>query len=324
MGTTMAMTKDAGRWASVLAVGALLCAATAPASGAVEDAGRLGANMIVFSSLRAEAGGVSDDIYVRAVGGGGERRLTTADGQDGAAMVSPDRRTIAFASERTGRLQLWTMDIDGTDQQQLLSSDSLDFHPAWSHDGRTIVFQRLSPTTGFDLWTLDVVTGAQRQLTSLPRNEVGAFFSPDDRWIVFQGNSGPSRDVWLVPSEGGTPVAVSAGRCVDGTDPCVLSDDVHPSWTPDGRLLFVSNRAGSTGIWTMGTDGADATEVIDLGGAAVAMPSMSADGQRITFSTDAHAPGGDRNVHTVRSDGQQLRRLPSAGDDIGPTFAAGS
>ena len=142
MGTT---TRNVGRWGAGLAVTGLVCAVTTPTSGAVEEAGpRLGTNAIVFSSLRAEGSGTNDDIYVRSVGGAGERRLTTAEGQDGAAVVSPDRRTIAFGSERTGLMQLWVMDADGSDQRQLLDSGSFDFHPAWSHDGGSILFQRLS------------------------------------------------------------------------------------------------------------------------------------------------------------------------------------
>ena len=316
--------RNVGRWGAGLAVTALVCPVTAPTSGAAEDAGeRLGSNAIVFSSLRAGPIGPTDDIYVMDVDGAGERRLTDAKGQDGAAAVSPDRRTIAFGSERTGLMQLWVMDADGSDQRQLLASSSFDFHPAWSHDGGSILFQRQSPTTGFDLWILDLATGVPRQLTSLPRNEVGAFFSPDDRSVVFTGNNSMSRDVWTVSAEGGTPVVLTAGRCVDGTEPCVLSDDTQPSWTADGRVLFLSDRAGTMGIWTMAADGSGAVEVINLEGARAAMPSMSANGQRIVFSTDVHDPGGERNVHTVHSDGRHLRRLTSGGDDLGPTFASG-
>src|SRR6478735_205950 len=317
----MRMLWNKGRWSAGLAVMALWCAAWPPTYGAVDDGDpQLGANAIVFSSLRSG----NDDIYVTSVGGGGERRLTTADGQDGAPAVSPDRRTVAFASVRTGEMQLWAMDADGEDQRQLLASTSFDFHPAWPHDVGRILFQRRSATTGFDLWVLDLASGAQHQLTSLPRNEVGAFFSPDDQWVVFGGNNGTGQDVWVVPASGGGPVVLTAGVCIAGTDPCVPAFDGQPSWTPDGRILFLSDRAGGIGIWTMAPDGSGAQEVVDLGGASAAMPSMSANGQRIVFTTDVEDLGGQRNVHTVRSDGSQLRRLTYAGDDLAPGFASGS
>jgi TolB protein len=239
-------------------------------------------------------------------------------------MVSPDRRTIAFSSERTGEMQLWAMDVDGSRQRQLLASSTFDFHPAWSHDGRRILFQRRSATSGFDLWVLDLATDVQSRLTTLPRNEVGGFFSPDDRWVVFGGNNGTSNDVWVVPAAGGTPVALTAGACIENSSPCVLALDAQPSWTPDGRILFLSDRTGGIGIWTMAADGTDARLVIDLGDASAGMPYMSASGQRIVFVTNVHDVEGDRNVYTVRSDGRQLRRLTSAGDDLGPTFASGA
>ena len=318
------MCRNARRGGVGLTVVALVAAAV-PASGAAEEVGRLGTNEIVFSSFRFDTalGEANDDIYVTDVDGSNERRLTTAAGQDGSAMVSPDRRTIVFASERTGQMQLWAMDVDGSDQRRLLASSSFDFHPAWSHDGSRILFQRLSPTTGFDLWILDLATGVQSRLTSLPRNEVGAFFSPDDSTVVFGGNNG-GQDVWVVPAAGGVPVALTSGACITGTDPCVPAFDGQPSWTPDGRILFMSDRTGGIGIWTMAADGTDPRLVIDLGDASAGMPYMSANGQRIAFTSNVHDLEGDRNVHTVRSDGRQLRRLASAGDDLAPTFASGA
>lgn len=319
MGTTMT-TRRAGRCTAGLAAVTLACTVASPSGAVDEETGRLGANTIVFSSLRAG----NDDIYVEDVDGGNQRRLTTAEGQDGAPAVSPDRRSIAFASERTGQMQLWLMDADGTHQRQLLASSSFDFHPVWSHDGAHILFQRQSATTGFDLWVLDLATGDQRQLTTLPRNEVGAYFSPDDQWVVFGGNNGTGPDVWLVPAVGGVPVVLTSGVCIAGTDPCEPAFDGHPSWTPDGRILFLSDRSGGIGVWTMAADGTDAQEVVDLGDARAGMPAMSANGQRIAFVTDVHDIGGDRNVYTVQSDGRQLRRLASSGDDLAPTFASGS
>lgn len=313
----MGTTRHGWRMACGLTGIALLGAGLAPASGAADGGDVLGRNAIVFQSLRAD----NDDIYVIDVDGTDERRLTTVPAADGAPALSPDRRTVAFASDRTGQMQLWTMHADGSDQRRLLASGSFDFHPAWSHDGRSIVFQRRSATTGFDLWVLDVASGAERQLTSLPRNEVGAWFSPDDEWVVFGGNNGTSPDVWRVPTTGGSPTVLTSGVCIAGTAPCVPAFDGQPSWTPDGRVLFLSDRSGGIAVWTMAADGTDAEPVIDLGSASAGMPSMAANGQRITFVSDVHDLGAGRNVYTVRADGRQLRRVTWTGDDLAPQFA---
>jgi Tol biopolymer transport system component len=90
---------------------------------------------------------------------------------------------------------------------------------------------------------------------------------------------------------------------------------------PDGRLLFLSDRSGGIGIWTSRADGSDADLVIDLGDASAVMPASSANGHLVTFASDVHEPGSDRNVYSIRMDGTGLARLTINGDDLSPHFA---
>ena len=280
----------------------------------------LGRGAILFFSYRDG----NDDVYATSLGGGGERRLTTHPATDAAATSSPDRRTIAFASERTGLMQLYLMDADGSDQRQLLWSGSYDYWPSWAPDGSRVIFQRRDASGQFDLWSVAADGTDQQRVTSLPRNEIGASYSADGSAVVFSGNNSASRDVWVAPAAGGTPRPVTADVCIDGSAPCVLASDVMPTWTPDGQIVFVSDRSGGNGIWSMGADGSDPQLVRDFGTASVAMPSVSENGQWITFVTDVHDPGGERNVHVMRADGSHLRKLVEEGDDLGPRFAGRS
>lgn len=47
------------------------------------------------------------------------RRLTESPGYDAEAVLSPDGNTIAFTSMRSGDLELWTMNTDGTELKQV-------------------------------------------------------------------------------------------------------------------------------------------------------------------------------------------------------------
>jgi len=280
----------------------------------------LGKGSIVFFSLRAG----NDDVYVTDLGGGHERRLTTHPAVDPAPAASPDRRTIAFAAEREGLMQLYLMDADGSDQHPLLKSGSFDYWPSWAPDGTRVLFQRRDAAGQFDLWSVGADGTDQRRLTSLPRNEIGGSYAPDGSTVVFSGNNSASRDVWVVPGAGGAPRVLTADACIGGTDPCVLASDVQPSWTPDGDIVFVSDRSGGNAIWTMRADGSAPKLVRDFGTASIAMPSVSENGQWITFVTDVHDPGGERNVHVMRADGSHLRQLADTGDDLAPRFAGRS
>ena len=292
---------------------AALASATAGAAAGVEP---LGPNTIAFGSLRTG----NDDVYVVNINGSDERRLTTDTSVDSAPALSPDRRSIAFASNRSGQMQIYVMAIDGSGVRNLSNSQTWDYAPAWSPDGQRIVFQRESTGSGLDVWVMDADGSGQQRLTSLPANEVGASVSPDGSTVLFTGNNGGNRDVWTMPLASGTPVNITAGTCIAGSDPCQLATDFQPAWTPEGRIVLYSDRTGGAGIWTMAADGSDSRLVIDLGDAGVSTPSVSPNGKWIVFVSDVHDQGGARSLYTVRSDGSHLRRL-TATDDVLPRFA---
>ena len=300
---------------AMVAAGTLTALAPATA-GATAGAEPLGPNTIAFGSLRAG----NDDVYVMNIDGSGQRRLTTDSSFDAAPAPSPDRRSIAFASDRSGQTQIYVMATDGSDVRNLSNSTSFDYAPTWSPDGQRIVFQRQSAGTGFDVWVMDADGTDQQRLTSLPANEVGAAVSPDGSTVVFTGNNGGNRDVWTMPLAGGTPVNITAGTCIAGSDPCQLATDFQPAWTPEGRIVLFSDRSGGGGIWTIAADGSDSRLVIDLGDAGVSTPSVSPNGKWIAFVTDVDNLGGPRSVYTVRSDGTHLRRLTTT-NDLLPRFA---
>ncbi|HEX5787764.1 MAG TPA: hypothetical protein VFY03_06265 [Woeseiaceae bacterium] len=81
------------------------------------------------------------DIYkIRAAGGADEVRLTEHAALDDGAEFAPDGRTIWFNSARSGRMQLWRMAADGTDETQVSDDGFNNWFPHVSPDGRTVVY----------------------------------------------------------------------------------------------------------------------------------------------------------------------------------------
>ena len=58
-------------------------------------------------------------------------------------FLSPDGKTIAFASYQSGDLQTYTMNVDGSNQKALFAPEAgtaEQFYPEFSPDGKSLVF----------------------------------------------------------------------------------------------------------------------------------------------------------------------------------------
>ena len=90
--------------------------------------------------LRARFASLKDDqIYVVRARSREPIRLTTR-GHNADPVFSPDGRYVYFASDRTGRWQLWRQSVQGAAAEQLTHDDFENTHPYLSPDGRWIAF----------------------------------------------------------------------------------------------------------------------------------------------------------------------------------------
>jgi TolB protein len=103
-----------------------------------------GADRIVFHSRRDG----DDAIFVRNLEPGSNARRVSADDERTAFVTpfpSPTGKYIVFASAKSGLSQLWMMRADGSGRQQLTFDAEPSCFPAWSPEGRRIVFVRGDP-----------------------------------------------------------------------------------------------------------------------------------------------------------------------------------
>lgn len=97
-------------------------------------------NTLAYVAGRPEH--LSFKIYSIDVNGGEEKQLTDGPGLDDGPEYSPDGLTIYFNSYRSGRMQIWRMNADGTNPQQLIHSQHSDWFAHPSPDGTKLVFIR--------------------------------------------------------------------------------------------------------------------------------------------------------------------------------------
>ncbi len=93
------------------------------------------------------------------------------------------------------------------------------------------------------IWTVDANGGDARKLTSHNGIELFPKLSPDGKWIAFCAEYSGSRQVYVMPSQGGTPKQLTYYNEVGIMPPRGGFDNVVLGWTPDSKkILFRGNR----------------------------------------------------------------------------------
>jgi serine/threonine protein kinase len=149
--------------------------------------------------------------------------------------ISPDGKSIAFVSNRSGQWNLWTGNADGTGLRELAAQSLLPFHPAWSPDSREIAFDSTALGKG-EIWLISAAGGAPRRLVGMPGGAQVPSWSADGKRVLFYTNAEGSRQVWEVAAGGGTPVQLTPAGSYD------------PLESPDGRYLYFGS-VSSPGVW---------------------------------------------------------------------------
>jgi len=175
---------------------------------------------------------------------------------------------------------------------------SNDIQPALSPDGQTVVF--ISDRDGrADVFRTSATGGPAVNLNPTLADKDTPIFSLDGSTIAFATNRAGDWDIYLMDANGS-----NARVAVEGLG----TDELHPSFTPDGlALAFSSNRAdGNWDIYTATIGHDHGWTRLTTDPAADRFPTMSADGRTIAFRSERD---GNSEVYLMDADGSNLRRL---------------
>ncbi len=180
------------------------------------------------------------DIWVTQLGGGGAVNRTMGRvEEDRSPRWSPDGSQIALLSGT----DVFVMPAVGGSPRKVYAPESarVSFGVDWSADGAELTVVFGAP----EGWFIDIFSlpSQETRRMSLSRFCWDMSGSPDGSYFACvdaHNPRDPTTSLWLFPSTGGEPIAVTNGS----------SRDWSPSWSSDGRrLFFVSNRGGSMDLW---------------------------------------------------------------------------
>ena len=194
-------------------------------------------------------------IYLMDIDGRNQRPLVDADGADRAPVFSPDGRKIAFESkaptqaaastpgstENNDTLEIYVIDVDGTNRMQLTHNDVDDGHPTWSPNGKQIAYSSMVGDI-YQVFIVNASGGTAKQLTFSDASHYHPIFSADGKRIIYVSNAHNHYTLWMMNT--------------DGTNKTQLTNHIgahfEPSLSRDGKkLVFSSDRSDHMRIYLM-------------------------------------------------------------------------
>lgn len=251
------------------------------------------------------------DIYLVNSSGGEAKPLTLDDSYEFMPVWSHDGKSVAFASDRYGNMDVFVAPVTGGDLKRLTHHSSDDFPTDFTVDDNEVLFNSwrvdLPKYAQFpnsrmpELYAISTKGGMPRMVLTTPSEE--ARFNKDGSKIFYQDRKGYedqwrkhhqssiARDLWVYDVKGQKHSKI--------TD--FSGEDRSPIISADEKTVyFLSEASGSFNVYKMPANGGEATQLTEFDTHPVRFLSVSNDGT-ICFSYDGE-------LYTMK-EGQQPNKV---------------
>ncbi|MBN2382378.1 Tol-Pal system beta propeller repeat protein TolB [bacterium] len=215
---------------------------------------------------------------------------------------------IAFVHEQGEAKELFVMDYDGFNVQQLTSNRSLNLSPDWDTQGEQLFF-----TSYYEgnpgIYRLTLNTHRITRLTSFAGINSAPAVSPDGKRLALTLSIDGNSEIYVMKTNGENLTRLTFHKGID----------TSPSWSPSGRyLVFTSDRVGSPQLYIIDAEGVDMKR-LTFQGSYNDSADWSPQGDLIVYSSRNQ---GTFDIWTTNVDGTKVRQLTNnAGNNENPSFS---
>ena len=198
----------------------------------------------------------SYDIFMADLKGNIVKQLTTANGYDAEATISPDGEQMIYTSDKDGDIDLYIMNLKTGAEKRITNTLGYDGGAWFSPDGTKLIWRASRPKTEVeikeykDLLAENLVAPTNmevfisnadgsnvRQVTSFGQANWAPSYFPDSKRIIFASNQEYKRgfpfNLYSINEDGSSLQKVSHEKIFDA----------FPMFSPDGKkIIFCSNR----------------------------------------------------------------------------------
>ncbi len=196
-------------------------------------------------------------------------------------------------------------------RQHTYARNGEDNDPSLSRDGTQLLYSSTQHSRVSSIYLRPLNGRATRQITTAFHNDMFPVFDPTGSRIAFASQRTGNWDIFVV--EAARPSTAWQITQSPG-------DDIHPTWSPDGRYLAYCARARDED-WQLWVVDLETHAFTNLGPGMY--PEWSPLGDRIVFQKPRYRGGGWFGIWTVRPDGTEVTEIISSEKwaGINPTWS---
>jgi imidazolonepropionase-like amidohydrolase/Tol biopolymer transport system component len=169
-------------------------------------------------------------------------------------QTGPDNKTLVFNAVG----HLWKATLPDTKATRITNDTYLEFEPAFSKDGKKLVYVTWEDEKMGQVLVLDLASGSKTILTSEKGIYRNPSFSPDGKWVVFEKDGGNNHQGYIYCKEPGLYLCQvnnpEPKRILDHGEFPVFSEDGNRIYFQTGGFIFGSITKAYGSVKTDGTD----------------------------------------------------------------------
>jgi len=159
---------------------------------------------------------------------------------------------IAFASDRDGNVEIYIMNVDGSELKNLTNNPASDWGPSFSSNGYEIAFTS-NRDENDEIYIMNVDGSEQTRITNRPAEDTLPRFSPDGSKIAFVSRNDEYDEIYIMNLNGsGQTKFINTNHAYD-YDLCF-----SPDWS---KIAFISWRDDNNEIYIMNVDRLELTNL---------------------------------------------------------------
>jgi len=227
------------------------------------------------------------DIWISELSSEKAIRLTSTPAVESDPHFSPDGKSIAFSSNRSGSIAVYTVSIEGGDPTRHTWHPSPSYPRGWTPDGKSILYassRETAPSSYNRLWTVSIEGGPSTLLTHQWGTD--GSFAPDGQQIIIDRVRRWDTEWRAYRGGQNTPLVIlNLNDLTETPLPNESTTDIQPLWMGE-NIYFLSDRDWTSNIWSYTPNSGELKQITSFTDSDIKW--LDGNNQKLAFERDGY------------------------------------